>query len=116
MALSTPGPSNPETIPNATFSLENILGNHENLEHPKYREEDKPLGGWDEEFIEKPAAEGFCIECEGGLPFFCSRDRRDELICEVQINRLRCSVRIARIIIAKCASRRNTGKVLEKDM
>lgn len=49
--------------------LENILDNPENLEHPKYREEDKPEGGWDEEAIEMPATEGFCIECEGGLPF-----------------------------------------------
>ena len=48
--------------------LENILDNPENLEHPKYREEDKPEGGWDEEAIEMPATEGFCIECEGGLP------------------------------------------------
>lgn len=51
---------------NGTFSLENILGaNHEVLEHPKYREEDKPPGGWDEEITEKPAAEGYCVECEG---------------------------------------------------
>lgn len=49
----------------ATFSLENILSNHDDLEHPKYREEDKPAGGWDEDTAEKPAAEGYCIECEG---------------------------------------------------
>ncbi|KZP06726.1 hypothetical protein FIBSPDRAFT_763913 [Athelia psychrophila] len=52
------------TPENAIFSLENILSNHDDLEHPKYREEDKPTGGWDEDSTEKPAAEGYCIECE----------------------------------------------------
>ncbi|KAH7923662.1 hypothetical protein BV22DRAFT_1036079 [Leucogyrophana mollusca] len=52
----------------STFSLQNILGeNHESLEHPglKQQELDFPAGeGWDEEDANKPAAEGFCVECE----------------------------------------------------
>ena len=68
MASLSLGPANPEKPSSESFSLENILGDHENLEHPKYREEDKPVGGWDEETIEKSAADGFCIECEGVLP------------------------------------------------
>lgn len=59
------------TPENAIFSLENILSNHDDLEHPKYREEDKPTGGWDEDSTEKPAAEGYCIECEGLSRFPC---------------------------------------------
>jgi hypothetical protein len=55
----------------SVFSLENILGDHEDLEHPKYREQDMPLGGWDEEAVEKPVANGFCIECEGSPPWYC---------------------------------------------
>lgn len=43
----------------ATFTLENILGeNHENIESSHAE-------GWDEETVEKPVLEGFCIECEG---------------------------------------------------
>jgi hypothetical protein len=56
------GPSSPNKH---SFSLENILGNHENLEDPKFREEDKLEAGWDEEAAEKPVEAGFCIECEG---------------------------------------------------
>ncbi|KAF9236230.1 hypothetical protein BU15DRAFT_50382 [Melanogaster broomeanus] len=54
----------------STFSLENILGdNHEALEHPglKQQELDAPTTaaqGWDEESANRPAAEGFCVECE----------------------------------------------------
>lgn len=59
-----------ENPANGAFSLENILGaSHETLEHPKFREEDKPAGGWDEESAELPAAEGFCVECEGSISF-----------------------------------------------
>jgi hypothetical protein len=58
-----------------TFSLENILGaNHEILEHPglKQQELDAPTTaaeGWDEESANRPAAEGFCVECEGESMF-----------------------------------------------
>jgi len=115
MATPSPGPSDPENTCNGTFSLENVLSNPENLEHPKYREEDKPQGGWDEEGVEQSAAEGFCIECEGVL-LFCFRDGVYLLICGVQINQPKCSVKIARTIIAKCVSRHSTGKVLERVM
>lgn len=72
MASPSLGSSNPEKPSNGLFSLENILGDHENLEHPKYKEADKPVGGWVEEAadLDRPAADGFCIECEG-IPSFC---------------------------------------------
>ncbi|KAJ8582217.1 hypothetical protein M405DRAFT_831025 [Rhizopogon salebrosus TDB-379] len=53
-----------------TFTLENILGsNHEAVEHPRLKENDLdgatgPAEGWDEESVSRPAAEGFCVECE----------------------------------------------------
>lgn len=51
------------------FSLENILGDdHDKLEHPgfKQHELDGPAAeGWDEESVNRPTAEGFCVECEG---------------------------------------------------
>jgi hypothetical protein len=56
-----------------TFTLENILGsNHEAVEHPRLKENDLdgatgPAEGWDEESVSRPAAEGFCVECEGVL-------------------------------------------------
>lgn len=51
----------------ATFTLENILGeNHENIESSHAE-------GWDEETVEKPVLEGFCIECE---------DQPADLVCE----------------------------------
>lgn len=67
--MTSPAPEAAPTQTNGSsrgiFSLANILGHHDNLEHPKYREEDKPAGGWDEEITEKPVADGFCVECEG---------------------------------------------------
>jgi len=55
--------SDAEKPPNGAFSLENILGaDHENLEHPRFREDHLEE---DSEETELPAAEGFCIECEG---------------------------------------------------
>jgi len=46
------------------FLLENILGeNHEFVEHPAAS--DRAATGWDEEEIERPVAEGYCVECEG---------------------------------------------------
>jgi hypothetical protein len=68
MASPTLGPSNSDKSSKGSFSLKNILGDHENL----IREEDTPVGGWDEEAAEKPAADGFCIECEGRPSFSCS--------------------------------------------
>jgi hypothetical protein len=51
---------------NGAFSLENILGeNHDEVQHLASRV--APTTGWDEENIERPLAEGYCVECEGNL-------------------------------------------------
>ncbi|TFK43820.1 hypothetical protein BDQ12DRAFT_196450 [Crucibulum laeve] len=64
-------PSNPAT---GTFSLENILSeNHDTIEHPNV-DSATPAEGWDEEEVaEKPAVEGFCVECE---------DQPAQVLCE----------------------------------
>ncbi|KAJ3719490.1 hypothetical protein C8R42DRAFT_609835 [Lentinula raphanica] len=61
------------TTTNGTFSLKNILGDeHEEIENdPKLN--GQTSGGWDEEAIERPLAEGYCIECE---------DQPAEVFCE----------------------------------
>ena len=51
---------------NGAFSLENILGdNHDEVQHLASRV--APTTGWDEENIERPLAEGYCVECEGNF-------------------------------------------------
>jgi hypothetical protein len=63
--------SQPDESPSGNFTLENILGtNHEAVEHPRLKEKDSgdatgPGEGWDEESAVRPAADGFCVECEG---------------------------------------------------
>jgi hypothetical protein len=73
------------------FSLENILGdNHEFIEYPGH-EESTPANGWDEESTKEPAAEGFCIECEGmpaclhlknWVSLMLRTDQPAQLLCE----------------------------------
>lgn len=59
----------------AAFSLENILGdNHDTLEHPGLKQQELDAAttaaeGWDEESANRPAVEGFCVECEGEWGF-----------------------------------------------
>jgi hypothetical protein len=76
MALNTSSNSieptlQPNESPSGSFTLENILGsNHEAVEHPRLKEKDSgdatgPGEGWDEESAVRPAADGFCVECEG---------------------------------------------------
>ncbi|KAH7909741.1 hypothetical protein BJ138DRAFT_1066538 [Hygrophoropsis aurantiaca] len=59
------------------FSLQNILGqNHESIEHPRLKQEEldpSTAQGWDEEDANRPAAEGFCVECE---------DQPAQVICD----------------------------------
>lgn len=72
---STPSPAGLETNDNeiacpstkGAFLLENILGeNHESVEYPgASTTADRAATGWDEEEIERPVAEGYCVECEG---------------------------------------------------
>ncbi|KAF5363985.1 hypothetical protein D9756_000251 [Leucocoprinus leucothites] len=60
----------------AVFSLENILSdNHDSIEHPTVNGDgaSTPAGGWDEEDIERPPVEGYCIECE---------DQPAQVLCE----------------------------------
>lgn len=56
------------TTTSGAFSLENILGeNHDEIEKAPTDRPDAAAEGWDEEDTEKPLAEGYCIECEGGV-------------------------------------------------
>ncbi|KIJ69795.1 hypothetical protein HYDPIDRAFT_77951 [Hydnomerulius pinastri MD-312] len=71
-----------------TFSLENILGeNHETLEHPGLKQQEldassTAAAGWDEESVDRPPAEGFCVECED-QPAQVSCKECDDNYCEV---------------------------------
>lgn len=59
-------------VADGAFSLENILGeNHDAVEHLAARV--APATGWDEENIERPLVEGYCVECE---------DQPAEVLCE----------------------------------
>ena len=51
---------------NGAFSLKNILGeNHDAVQHLASSVVVPPTTGWDEEDIERPLVEGYCVECEG---------------------------------------------------
>lgn len=79
----TPNPKKHETPPQSEvqggveFSLEHILGdNHDTLEHPGLKQQElnatsTAAEGWDEESVNGPTMEGYCIECEGecGVPW-----------------------------------------------
>lgn len=57
-----------QTNGHAVFSLENILSDdHDSIEHPTVigGVASASTGGWDEEDIDQPPVEGYCIECEG---------------------------------------------------
>jgi len=57
-----------QTNGHTVFSLENILSdNHDSIEHPTVPSDVMTVstGGWDEEDIDRPPVEGYCIECEG---------------------------------------------------
>ena len=54
----------PISAANGAFSLENILGeNHDAVQDLATKV--APTTGWDEEDIERPVIEGYCVECEG---------------------------------------------------
>ncbi|XP_006456764.1 hypothetical protein AGABI2DRAFT_211866 [Agaricus bisporus var. bisporus H97] len=60
----------------ANFSLENILNDkHDTIEHPTAMGDvaTGPAEGWDEEDVDKPPVEGYCIECE---------DQPAQVLCE----------------------------------
>jgi len=64
-SLPSHADSEDQPIKKSKFSLENILGdNNEVLEFVEV--EGIPADGWDENATKQPVAEGFCIECEGG--------------------------------------------------
>jgi hypothetical protein len=52
--------ASPISAANGSFSLENILGEN----HDAVATTVAPTG-WDEEDIERPLIEGYCVECEG---------------------------------------------------
>lgn len=53
---------------NGAFSLANILGeNHEEVENSEIDLAASKGTGWDEEDTAAPVAEGYCVECEGGI-------------------------------------------------
>jgi hypothetical protein len=56
----------PDGPTKGSFSLENILGeDHDDVEHPSIPTSKGTATGWDEEQIENPLLDGYCIECEG---------------------------------------------------
>jgi len=61
----------PEIQGSVEFSLEHILGDdHDALDHPGLKRQEPnctstAAEGWDEESINMPPIEGYCIECEG---------------------------------------------------
>ncbi len=110
--MASPGLSEAESHSNGpTFSLENILSNdHDKLEHPDIRPE-----GWDEEDVEREAAHGYCIECEGA--WYSSPPVGNPLTrWALQTNQLKCAVKHVRTITAKYASQRNIEKAAEKSI
>ncbi|KAG6335288.1 hypothetical protein ID866_3792 [Astraeus odoratus] len=59
----------PEVRESIKFSLENILGDdHDALEHPGLKQQELDSGstakGWDEESVNRPTVDGYCVECE----------------------------------------------------
>ncbi|KAI6040452.1 hypothetical protein EDC04DRAFT_2996863 [Pisolithus marmoratus] len=83
------GIQEPPEVPEGTkFSLENILGDHHDaVEHPglKRQELDAPstaAEGWDEESVNKPTSEGYCVECEDQPAEVRCDDCQDDY-CEV---------------------------------
>ncbi|KAF8638576.1 hypothetical protein AX17_002118 [Amanita inopinata Kibby_2008] len=77
-------PETPAPRPNPIardFSLENILGeNPDDIQHPKLN--GASTTGWDEETTEKPALEGYCIECED-QPAYVLCEACSDAYCEV---------------------------------
>ena len=56
----------PISAANGAFSLENILGeNHDAVQDLETRV--APTTRWEEEDIERPVIEGYCVECEGNF-------------------------------------------------
>ena len=83
----------PISAANGAFSLENILGeNHDAVQDLETRV--APTTRWDEEDIERPVIEGYCVECEGKFYqidstmavvksfFVCLLDQPAEVLCE----------------------------------
>jgi hypothetical protein len=66
--IASQGDENNMTNGQPNFSLENILSDkHDTIEHPTATGDVAagPAEGWDEEDVDKPPVEGYCIECEG---------------------------------------------------
>lgn len=70
------------------FSLENILGdNHGAVEHPRLKRQEPDASstaaeGWDEESVDRPSTEGYCVECEDQPAQIRCDDCQDDY-CEV---------------------------------
>ncbi|KAI6034887.1 hypothetical protein F5J12DRAFT_710596 [Pisolithus orientalis] len=97
MAESTPsktpqienGTQEPPEAPEDTkFSLENILGdNHDAVERPESKRQELDASstaaeGWDEETVDRPTTEGYCVECEDQPAQIRCDDCQDDY-CEV---------------------------------
>lgn len=78
----------PEVQGSVEFSLEHILGDdHDALEHPGLKRQEPncistAAEGWDEESINMPPIEGYCIECEDQPAQLHCDECRDDY-CEV---------------------------------
>jgi len=119
--MATENGANLPTESGATFSLENILGNnHDELEHPGLKQQEldahaTAAKGWDEESANRPAAEGFCVECEGeSVPrvVVWMGPSSNGVVWQTSLHS--CRVKNARTTIAKCVSPRNIEKDPER--
>ena len=111
---TTPFPTTP-LKPAAAFSLETILSDdHEAVEHPGRSDGQPAASGWDEETIETPVIEGYCVECEGPSFSFaaCPLAHSDVL----KISLLKYHARHVVMSTAKCVSQHNTEKVPGRDI
>lgn len=78
----------PEAPEDTKFSLENILGdNHDAVERPESKRQELDASstaaeGWDEETVDRPTTEGYCVECEDQPAQIRCDDCQDDY-CEV---------------------------------
>ncbi|KAI6135203.1 hypothetical protein EDD17DRAFT_46258 [Pisolithus thermaeus] len=78
----------PEVPEGTKFSLENILGdNHDAVQHPRLKRRELDASstaaeGWDEESVDRPNTEGYCVECEDQPAQVRCDDCQDDY-CEV---------------------------------
>ena len=101
--------------PAVAFSLETILSNdHEAVEHPGSSDGQAAASGWDEEPIDTPVIEGYCVECEGASFGFETWPLAHSNVLKISL--LRYHARRVVMSTVKCVSRHNTEKDPGRDI